>query len=384
MANPRSQKADKRPISFRLEDGQGGSTTVPLVIRPEDLNRTEPSLQSFVPTFGGAFMDDWGLGISTIQISGNTGWGSGKRPPGEEEFKKVHNAAWTGWHAARKAAVEDGRDVKAVKLLFIDELDEITAVVAPGSFALKRNRSRPLLMMYQISMTVLSDDIAPPAKDPLDFTSIGKPDTIRAGLASLGSSVGRITAAASRIRSFVDGAVADPLHQIMGLSTGAFSKVISVVSAARGVVNDEASHYIGIATDLSLLGRNAFNTYNAVATLPDFLKHEVSAVASSYQNAFCVLRNAFRKVQDYPDYDSVYGASNCSSTVGGSPLSLLADRNPWEVILPSRSAVASVTPEARANIELFKSADPVLRPMSLSELTSRVTAVGSGVSFPWL
>lgn len=384
MASPTSQKADARPISFRLEDGQGGVTTVPLVIRPEELTRPEPAQQTILPTFGRAFMDDFGPGVSTIQISGHTGWGGGNRPDGVAEFQKLRDAVWTGWHAARLQAVNDGRDLQNVKLIFIDELDEITAVVAPGAFQLRRHRQRPLLMMYQFQMTVLTDDISPPAKDPLDFGSGGSPGAVKLGLSSLNATIGSLTNSAARMRTFLDTTVAQPLHEITNLSTAAFGKVVSVINGARGVVTAEAAQFVGMASDLALVGRNAFTTYNAVAGLPDFLSHEVSTVGGAFNNAFCVLRNAFTKVREYPDYDPLYGASNCSSTIGGSPISPLLGRNPWEVILPAPSAVASITPDARANIDLFKLADPVLRPMSVSELASRASAVSAGVSFPWL
>jgi hypothetical protein len=237
--------------------------------------------------------------------------------------------------------------------------------------------------MYNVSMTVLDAAIRPRLNDPLNMGSGGSLNAVTAGLSSLQSSIDTLNGAAANIHGFIDSTLAAPLHGLITTASSAMSQVMGVVSAARGVVSGATAPFIGIASDLSLLGRNVFNTYNAVANLPDFLANQVSAVASAFGNAFCVLNNAFRKVQEYPDYTGLYGASNCSSTVGGSPVSALLGVNPWEVILPDNLPVAAVTPEARANIGLLKATDPVLAPMPSSELGSRVMAVLGGVTFAW-
>ena len=49
MAVPSSQKAADRPIAFILENNGQVIASVTLVIRPEDLRRTEPALQTVTP-----------------------------------------------------------------------------------------------------------------------------------------------------------------------------------------------------------------------------------------------------------------------------------------------------------------------------------------------
>lgn len=374
---PTSQK--DRPISFALDDGRGALTTAALVIRPEDLSKNDPSLQSTQPTFGGAFLDDFGPGLSSIQISGHTGWGAGNRPDGFEAFKSLYDTVWTSWHDKRKAAVKDGLDPNLVKLIFVDTLDDIVCVVAPGNFSLKRNRSRPLLMMYQIGMTVLDERISSPLKDPLNFDR-GRA-AMPAGLASLQSSLDKISAKAATLRSFIDANVATPVQNFMNLTTSSFSKVIDAVNDARGIVTAEARQLIGISTDLAVVGRNVFHTFNAVAGLPDFVRHELSSVAAAYENAFCVLRNVFRVVREYPDYSSVYGASNCSSTVGGSTLSPLRDSNAFESIIPSVLLPPSVTAEAKAGVDVLMVTDPVLSPLDVTDVAARLIPLNNGIAF---
>src|SRR5258707_14379592 len=138
---PRSQKADKRPISFLLSDGiTGQKIGISLAIRPEDLTRPEPSRMSATQTFGGAWVDNFGPGLGTLQISGHTGW---REQPGigdgEAAFILLHDGVYTAWHAKRAAAVKAGQSPDLVQLIYADVLDDICCVVAPLSFTLKRN-----------------------------------------------------------------------------------------------------------------------------------------------------------------------------------------------------------------------------------------------------
>jgi hypothetical protein len=383
MATPSSQKADQRPISFLLRNEHTGqSVSVPLVIRPEDLTRPEPGLLMPAQTFAGAFIDDFGPGLSSIQISGHTGWRGGETEDGAAAFKSLRENVWVQWHAQRKAAVEAGQPADSVKLIFSDVLDDITVVVAPGNFTLRRNKQRPLLMMYSIPMTVLGDQIDTPTADPLDF-NLGDPsaNSVIAGAGSLRDSLSKIQAAADKVHAMVESSLVAPVKGFLSTANSAFSEVLSVVDTARGIVNGESAQLIGLAGDIAQAGRNAFYTYNAVAGLPDFISHDVAAVGSSFENAFCVLRNSLRLARDYPDYDDIYGSASCSSTVGGSPLSPLGGVNGWEAILPTVGLRISVSPPARSAIEVMKAADPVLRPMGASDLAARLSAIAGGVAF---
>jgi hypothetical protein len=384
---PVSQKADSRPISFYLDDQVSGGSPihVPLVVRPEDLSRSEPGLITATPTLGGAFIDDFGPGISTIQISGHTGWNLGNG--WEKQFAELRDNVWVQWHSRRADAVKRGRDPNDVKLIFSDALDSIVCVVAPSSFSLKRNRSRPLLMMYQISLIVVSEQLSAVEKDALHIGGTGsqRDDSVVNGIASLSASISKIQKAAANIHALVDANLAAPARNFLALTNTALNKVLTAVRSAApltSAVGEEAQQFIGIARDLSLAGRNLFYAYNAVAALPDFVRVELSEVASAFENAFCVLSNAFSRVKLYPNYDSVYGASVCSSTVGGSALSPYADQNTFEAILSRTSAAPTVTAAAQSAIARLHAMDPVLAPRNVGQLVSDTSAVWSGVGFP--
>lgn len=147
---PPSQTGVARPISFFLTIDGTKEADVDLFVRPEDLQWTEPSRTSVMQTIGGAWTDNFGAGVPTITLSGHTGW----RPDGagkdwETRFDMLYEQVFKKYHAG----VAEKKDPEKVVLELVDVLDKRAAVVVPHSFVLKRNRSRPLLKQYNISLT---------------------------------------------------------------------------------------------------------------------------------------------------------------------------------------------------------------------------------------
>jgi len=158
MIPPTSQKAGFRPISFLLSNGVTGTlTSIDLLIRPEELTRSAPSRLSATQTFGGAWVDNFGPGLVGINIAGHTGWRGGLFADGFELFQELKTTVFDQWHSQRAAAVAAGQDPAQIQLIFSDALDANVDIVVPNVFTLRRNRTRPLLMMYQIGMTVVGE-----------------------------------------------------------------------------------------------------------------------------------------------------------------------------------------------------------------------------------
>jgi hypothetical protein len=266
-----------------------------------------------------------------------------------------------------------------VRLLFADALDKITAVVIPGRFDLKRNKARPLLMMYSIGMTVLSDSLSPALVDSLSIPGVSEATAVL-GRNSLLSSIVRLQEKGAKLRSFIDTRVATPLRNFVALSTGYFQRVVDNIDAVRGVVSDETAQLVGIAADLAMVGRNAFYTYNALVSSAQGVQHDIAEIANAYENALCVLRNAIRRGRLNPDYSDVYGASTCSSTIGGSPVSPLAGSNPFEFIFPTVIAPPAVPVLVKASIDVMHATDPVLRPMPLEALGAELVVITNGLA----
>ena len=145
---PPSQKAQFRPITVI---GPGGECT--FNIRPEDLSWTEPVRVNAVQTLGSAWVDAFGPGIAQIVIAGHTGWSGGPSggPDWEAQFQNLYACAFKDWNDQ----VEASKDPESVKMTFVDTLDSRAAQVVPKTFVLRRNKSRPLLVQYNITFLVV-------------------------------------------------------------------------------------------------------------------------------------------------------------------------------------------------------------------------------------
>ncbi|HKT53697.1 MAG TPA: hypothetical protein VJP88_04555 [Caulobacteraceae bacterium] len=374
-----SQKAADAPMTWRLESPGNAVVSLTMPVRPEELTYDEPALQTVVPTLDGAFLDDFGRATPGIQLSGHTGWGQGTRPDGAQQFYALHSLVWTAWHDYREQAIAKGLDPDQVRLIFVDTLNQSVSLVAPGRFVMKRSRSRPLLFQFQISMTVLNGSLAVPQSDKLSIANSATPGGVLAGLKSLANTISNVANATTQLAANIDATIATPAQAFMGLTLSALNAVTRQVDGVNGTVSPSAGQIVSIAGDLCDAARNVFRAYTAVTSLSLDAQVFFSSLASNYSDAFCVLRNALRTAEVYPDYSGLYGSSNCSSTIGGSPLSAYAGMNPWSVIAPTVSSVAAITPNARQNIDVLRQSDPVLLPMPISELGSRMGAIAAGV-----
>lgn len=384
LAAPSSQKASDRPIAFVLDDQtdpQASPVQLSLVIRPEELTRTEPSRLATHHTFGGAFADSFGAGVSTISLSGVTGWrrmvGDSQQAggaDGEERFRQLRDQVFAGWHARRHAAVNSGQDPAAVRLVLADGLDKFAVVVAPNSFTLRRSRSRPLLCQFQIQLTVLSDsiDAASPA---LDFDGRSSP---LSGLESLAASIDKITGYVQDVQEYIDATLVAPVKGFMDQTATLYRSVDRAVRSVDGV----AGSLITTAQLSAQAGMNLFRSLGAVVNLPTRIRSRMMQVSSAYSNVWCVLNNTLRNKAFYDDYSPLYGSSNCSSTFGGRPLSPLAGTNPFAAFAGAAAAKpqqVQVTPASRAALGALATADPVLAPLGVPALGDLVSTINAGM-----
>lgn len=384
---PQSQKAEARPISFVLDD-QSAPGAAPvgltLVVRPEDLTRTDPSRMNVQQTLGGAWADNFGPGLSTISISGHTGWSrrivGGNELDGGERFLQLREQVFTRWHEARRAAARDGTDPDLVRLIFADSLNQFAGIVAPISFTLRRSKSRPLLCQYQIALTVLSFDID---QNPLAHQSTGLVGPIdnraleQSGLDSLIASIDKITAYARDISTYIDRTFAAPVRAFMDQT----ARLYRHVNAAIVAVDDIAGSLISVARLTAQAGVNIFRTIKAIGSFPEQARARLMQVASAYSNIFCVLNNAVNQQEYYPDYNPLFGSANCSSTSGGSPLSPLSGVNPWFLYTPDNRALpVTVDTSAQTSLRMLASSDVVLAPMTGPALGAAISTATAGIS----
>jgi hypothetical protein len=382
--SPSSQKADARPISFVLDDQSSAGASpvsVNLAIRPEDLSRTDTSRISVQQTLGGAWADNFGAGIPTISISGHTGWKpaatGNDTKDGAERFQWLFENVFEKWHSLRGDAVKAGKNPDLVKLVYADSLDSIVSVVAPMSFALRRSKSRPLLFQFQIALTVLSDDI-----DALDYLTFNSPDPTSdkqalqsAGLDSMVASISQLTSYQQDIQNYIVSTLVAPARYYLQQSVALYNAVNTAVEN-----NDQiASQLIAAARMTAQAGLNVFRTLAAAESASSQVKARLMEVAGAFSNIFCVLGNALLQQQYYPDYDPLFGSSNCSSTSGGRPLSPLSGVNPFYLYSPTSQALpVTLSDSARNTMQTLASNDVVQAPLSQSSIQASLSVIQSG------
>lgn len=378
---PRSQKAADRPIAFCLHDKVHGTPPAifQLSIRPEDLVCAEPSNMAVVQTLGGAWADIAGPGLATCTISGTTGWGAGDRPDGFEQFQKLYSIVFAQYHALRAQAVQEGKDPDGVKLIFSDGLDDFAWVVAPQVFNLRRNRSRPLLSQYNINMVKLDDKLPEEASFALNYESGTK---AHAALSSLDGSIAKINAFADNIKGGVAaalGPIKAGVEGAMRLTGSALTSVRKLSAAGSNVSHSAMAPILEIAHGLTKVSLNITGIVAAGKSLPLSVKRDVMEVKSALNNASCLLSNSIKSASTLPDYTSLYGASNCSSTSGGMPASIWADKNVFPELFPASASPVTMSAPAEAAVSTLASVD-ILKPPSVATMAGLLDAVVAGTS----
>lgn len=377
------QKADVRPISFVLHNMAFGESPVEvkLAIRPEDLTRTDTSRLTTTQTLGGAWADNFGPGIPVVQIAGHTGWGAGDRPDGLGEFQRLYETIFQEWHRQRADVLDAGLDPDLVRLIFADKLDDFTWVVAPQNFILKRNKSRPLLSQYQINLTWLSYDVAETLEAMESFmggTSLSELEVD--GLESMLRSVEKVSTFLQTGVSKVLGPIQKVFDKVLSLTAKVMGAVNRVIKAGMGVVSAITNGLLGLATSLTRAAANISNMVQNIISVPMRIKAQFMRVGMAFENAFCILRNIFRRRKFLPNYDDLFGASLCSSTAGGRPLSRYDTENPFPVLYPVKTSAVSVSSSASSALSRLATADPVLAPPTVAMLGADMQSVGSGVT----
>ncbi|WP_175787401.1 hypothetical protein [Burkholderia anthina] len=375
QAVPSSQMVGDRPISLVLQDATLGQVlgSFSFAIRPEELTRTEVSRMTVQQTLGGAWADDFGPGMATINLSGHTGWRGAQGIDGMAQFANLKSTVFDAWHVLRKSARTNGLDPSGIQLIFADALDSTTDIVAPLNFTLRRSKSRPLLMQFQISLVTL--DVA--TADSLLSGAVGLLESL--GLDSLASALNNLTGAISSISGWVQSNVLGPLNRFLGVAQSVFNAVYSVVRTGVGPLNQ----LLGLAVSVAHAGMNIFNTLAATVGVAASGVAAFMGTAGVFSDILCLVSNAFGKARVYQNYTALYGASNCSSTAGGEPVSqyVINGVNPFfDVVGTSTKPPFTVSPTAQSNLTYLANNDVVQNPMTETEIGYRAGIVADGIS----
>ena len=338
-----------RQIGFYLEGGDGQDVKLDLAIRPEELTVSEPSRLIVQQTLGGAWADSFDRGLVSINLSGTLGWRGSLLLSGEDAFAQLRQTVFLDWHKRRKDALAAGNDPATVKLTFIDTLDSLTYVVAPQQFSLRRSKSAPLLMRYQIRLAVLDDADGPSGIIDQIISALSNPLRWLAGVTGLGGVLTTIQGYISTGLALY-GAASTAVRSFVGMISGVLNSVASVASDVRGEFSGLNGDLLTTARSLCQAGSNALSALATDPTLPDYLLIPARRLPSLLTEADCTMANSFSLGRSYTSFDDLYGASNCSSTGGGLPPSPYAvlDSNPFDDFFPATASLIGVSEAASA------------------------------------
>jgi hypothetical protein len=340
---------DKAPSKVAGNSMEGGHT---LAINPEDLTITEPSRVAVQQTMGGAWVDSFGPGLRTINISGVTGWRA-KHAGGrdwEDEYKSLHEEAFKYWHTLRSNKIEKGNDPDDIKLEFVDTLDRVAVYVVPQQFVLKRSKSRPLLVQYNISM-IVTENIG------YDFSTIDKamsPDE-KLAYQSFLDAIKFIENLAKSINEIIDVVMA-PILALLSVVNRALKAVGKLMASVGNIMKALFS----IIKKIIAAVRAIFAMLSAMRNFASALRFMWQQVCGAFGELKCLFAGGLRGMITIENYGDFNGASNCSSTTGGSPMSPLRDVNGLALIPVGSRAAALPRPVSAPESAARKLARKVL------------------------
>lgn len=381
MAAPPSQTF--RQISFLLSGAAGGDVDFSFGIRPEELTVQEPSRLAVQQTMGGAWADSFDVGVSTITLAGHNGWKGGALLSGEDMFQALRATVFTAWHQGRADALASGQDPDTVKLYFTDSLDEISVIVAPKAFTLRRSKTSPLLIRYQIQLLVLGPSDAPGSI--IDEIINGLSNPLRWLAAKLG-----LTKLVAQINRYVQlgravfGAAAGAIQTFVNIGVQLISSIAEISAQLQGVFDPISGSLLNIGTTYSRAASTAFSVLAVDSSLTDSERLPVQQMAAAFNDAACSMANGFDQVDTFPSYAAMRGASTCSSTGGGDPSSVFTDvdANPFASLYPSTAPLVSVSDDARQALITLQD-DPLqlmLTPLPVIQDLMRRAGIGVSVA----
>jgi hypothetical protein len=377
MTAPPSQQF--RQIGFSLQ-GIPGSPPLDFnfPIRPEELTVTQPSRLTVQSTLGGAWADSFDEGVASITMAGTCGWRGGPLVSGEDLFISLRDVCFSGWHKARADAVSQGQDPDLIKLYWTDSLDQLAAIVAPRSFTLRRSKTSPLLIRYNIQLLMLAPADGPGSVADEIINALSNPLRWLAAKLGLMQIVDQINTQIGVARAVL-GAAAGAVSNFVNVGVQLIASITQIAGEVQGV-------FTGSILDIGITYSRAASTAFSVLADDDSLSESerlpVAQLSSSFNSAACAMANGFNQIDVFPDYTAVRGSSTCSATGGGDPASVFTVQNvsAFSYIAPSGPQPVAVTDDAWASLQaLGFRADPIAMRGQQAQVSDLMRRAGNGV-----
>jgi hypothetical protein len=353
-----------------------------LIIRPEEMSRTEPVRANITQTLGGAWADDFGAGLSTINIAGHTGWHGSRTEDGEEHFAQLRKLIVERRQELRESKAKVG-DPDDIRLVLADQLNNQALYVQPQSFQLRRHKSRPLLSQYNITLMVLGtmdwEDVATSQDYVVD--AIHNPTRHELALAALAEVQRKNKEAGAELKDTgLSASMVATAQSMLDKSDAMLTKVREYGKAAKGVIDSTVEPLFKTSAMVLEASRNAFQILATAGNIAEYGKAVLSRIAANFGDALCNLQNGFRRLFTLPDWSNLFGASTCSSTGGGFPTSPWAAENPFYRVSPSNpAAAASMSTAGRSAADELRG-DPLKNALPADEIMRRIDSISSGLT----
>lgn len=155
-----------------------GQNTLYLPLNP-DMQITRAIRTTPTQTIQGAWVDNFGLGVGMLTITGHTGWSSGAGAFNGQPINgyEAYRALWydiVSYYFAKQS--QQAAQPPQVTMQFSSDVDELFFDVMPTSspnpWTLVRSKTKPYLYQYTLSLIILRDNNHPgavsPIADPID------------------------------------------------------------------------------------------------------------------------------------------------------------------------------------------------------------------------
>jgi hypothetical protein len=312
-----------------------GPIVVELNINPEDLQQDTPYRVNATQTLGGAFVDVWGQGIRKIVLRGHTGWRRQttvtQNSDGFENVRDLREKIFDKYFTIREQASAKMSHVKLesqLKITLIDRLHEKAFRVVPEVFRLLRNRTRPLLHMYEASFIIVDND---DEQKNVKQTILADADRTKALWAGFDKVQKDSDILKGKIAS-LGGPFKDALSSITNMSggiSGMFKGLITAESQfAKGIagVRDVASQAVqAVHTGMGTI--QSYVDFSGIAADALYVFNDVKSVMS---DLLCLL--AHIRAFGLFTYRGINGGSSCAALYGIPTSALRNTTNSFETI----------------------------------------------------
>lgn len=290
-------------------------------VNPEEFNIDRQERVQVVQTLGDPFVDDFGIGLSTLNIRGTTGWRT--RPgayglDGKATFDALNKKIIGRYHELRLEKQKAGLDPDLIKMVVVNTVDELVYRVVPVTFKLMRNRNRPLLYQLDLSFRIVEDlnnlgssylsRLNDPLGNKLDWQStfVNRiKNKIIPALMWVNEKI--IQPAAAIYKDYLEPAV----NATIGILSDT-AEVLGVLKSGAGVV---ASTINSVAQVITRGVNNVQGLQHFINDLPLDIMVAIGHLESAWNEVTCYLSKG-AKESWLPDFSPIHGVNDCASTYG--------------------------------------------------------------------